>query len=98
LLFVIDNEVLRSNLAGARLKTQQYAAFSLALSYKQGRDIPPTSFAIVEYVGSNFSAFKACQLYSCVDKLKSVFSMAKGRESGEPIITYRRRASGRMFI
>jgi hypothetical protein len=52
----------------------------------------------IKYVGSNFSAFKACQLYSCADKLKSVFSMAKGRESGEPIITYRRRASGRMPI
>jgi hypothetical protein len=98
LLFVIDNEVLRSNFAGARLKTKQYAAFSFALAYKQGRDTPPTSFAIIKYVGSNFSAFKACQKYSSVDKLKSVFSIGKGRESGEPIITYRRRASGRVPV
>jgi hypothetical protein len=51
LLFVIDNEVLRSIFAGARLKTQQYAASSFALACKQGRDTPPTLFAVHEICG-----------------------------------------------
>jgi hypothetical protein len=51
LLFVIDNEVLRSSYKAAKPKTQQYAASSFALACKQGRDTPPTLFAVHKICG-----------------------------------------------